>query len=260
LSRDTKLFERTAPSTYCVRSPFRKDPADADAILSAAREKIQVFQNGLSDSEEAEKDADDAERDDDSECEAADDLEVDDTSAEAKLNTNILTSKELTDSRALDSLENENCEIGEVGLTPQSNAGKSSSARLSGSSNLTSLLDAPQSIGISPNWQATINADAEDTEIDENNSGEPWVQGLIEGDYSDLTVEERLNALVALIGVAIEGNSIRVILEVGNIVVHFSCFSFSHFLYDIHLILGLAGTSGSSKCSEETNVGGSTTG
>ena len=208
LSRDTKLFERTAPSTYCVRSPFRKDPADADAILSAAREKIQVFQNGLSDSEEAEKDADDAERDEDSECDVADDPEVDDISAEAKLDSNILGSTELTDSRALDSLENENCEIDEVGLTPQSNAGKSSSARPAGSCNLTSALDAAQSIGINPNCQATINADVEDTEIDESNSGEPWVQGLIEGDYSDLTVEERLNALVALIGVAIEGNSI----------------------------------------------------
>jgi len=227
LSRDTKLFERTAPSTYCVRSPFRKDPADADAILSAAREKIQIFQNGLSDSEEAEKDADDAddaERDEDSECDAAVDPEVDDTSADAKLNMNILSSTELTDSRALDSLENENCEFDEVGLTPQSNAVKSLSARPAGSYNLTSVLDAPQSIGISPNCQATINADVKDTDIDESNSGEPWVQGLIEGDYSDLTVEERLNALVALIGVAIEGNSIRVILEVGNFLVHFMLF------------------------------------
>lgn len=52
------------------------------------------------------------------------------------------------------------------------------------------------------------------TEIDESKSGEPWVQGLTEGEYYDISVEERLNALVALIGVANEGNSIRVILEV----------------------------------------------
>lgn len=65
LSRDTKLFERTAPSTYCVKSPYRKDPADSESVLSAAREKIRAFQNVLSDSE-AEKEAEDAERDEDS--------------------------------------------------------------------------------------------------------------------------------------------------------------------------------------------------
>ncbi|KAJ6420475.1 hypothetical protein OIU84_027919 [Salix udensis] len=52
-----------------------------------------------------------------------------------------------------------------------------------------------------------------DVDIDESNPGEPWVQGLVDGEYSDLSVEERLSALVALIGVAIEGNSIRVVLE-----------------------------------------------
>lgn len=54
----------------------------------------------------------------------------------------------------------------------------------------------------------------QDVEIDERRSGETWVQGLSEGEYSDLSVEERLKALVALIGIANEGNSIRVILEV----------------------------------------------
>jgi hypothetical protein len=59
-----------------------------------------------------------------------------------------------------------------------------------------------------------VGGDAKDTEIDESNQGESWVQGLAEGDYCDLSVDERLNALVALIGVATEGNSIRAILEV----------------------------------------------
>lgn len=54
----------------------------------------------------------------------------------------------------------------------------------------------------------------QDVEIDESKTGELWVQGLTEGEYSDLSVQERLSALVALIGVANEGNSIRVILEV----------------------------------------------
>ncbi|KAG5538403.1 hypothetical protein RHGRI_019098 [Rhododendron griersonianum] len=37
-----------------------------------------------------------------------------------------------------------------------------------------------------------------DTEIDESKSGQPWVLGLTEGEYSDLSVEERLRALVAV--------------------------------------------------------------
>ncbi|KAI3833611.1 hypothetical protein MKW92_025087, partial [Papaver armeniacum] len=66
---------------------------------------------------------------------------------------------------------------------------------------------------LSPNSSGASTNDLEDAENGETNTGEPWVQGLMEGEYADLTVEERLNALVALIGVASEGNSLRVILE-----------------------------------------------
>jgi hypothetical protein len=72
VSRYTKLFERTAPSTYCIKSPYRKDSADSEAVLSTARDKIRAFQNVLSDSE-AEKEADDADRDEDSDPDDADD-------------------------------------------------------------------------------------------------------------------------------------------------------------------------------------------
>ena len=51
-------------------------------------------------------------------------------------------------------------------------------------------------------------------EIDESHVGESWVQGLMEGDYCDLSVEERLNALVVLVEAVNEGNTIRVALEV----------------------------------------------
>lgn len=54
----------------------------------------------------------------------------------------------------------------------------------------------------------------EEMEIDESQVGEPWVQGLMEGEYAELSVEERLVALVALINVVNEGNSIRLALEV----------------------------------------------
>ncbi|XP_010274901.1 PREDICTED: homeobox-DDT domain protein RLT3 isoform X2 [Nelumbo nucifera] len=47
------------------------------------------------------------------------------------------------------------------------------------------------------------------TEIDESNSGEMWVLGLMEGEYSDLSIEEKLNALVALVDLASAGSSLR---------------------------------------------------
>ncbi|OWM73841.1 hypothetical protein CDL15_Pgr018901 [Punica granatum] len=46
-------------------------------------------------------------------------------------------------------------------------------------------------------------------EIDESNPGEPWLLGLMEGEYSDLSIEEKLNALEALIDLLRAGSSIR---------------------------------------------------
>lgn len=77
LSRDTILFERTAPSTYCVRTQFRKDPEDAEEILSAAREKIRLFRSGFLDGEEADKEGDDVDREEyESEGQDVEDVEV----------------------------------------------------------------------------------------------------------------------------------------------------------------------------------------
>ena len=47
------------------------------------------------------------------------------------------------------------------------------------------------------------------TEIDESHTGEVWLLGLMEGEYSDLSIEEKLNALVALIDLLSAGSSIR---------------------------------------------------
>ncbi|KAF9618410.1 hypothetical protein IFM89_001133 [Coptis chinensis] len=48
------------------------------------------------------------------------------------------------------------------------------------------------------------------TEIDESNSGELWVLALMEGEYSDLSIEEKLDSLVALVDLTSAGSSIRV--------------------------------------------------
>ncbi|EEF44370.1 homeobox-DDT domain protein RLT2 isoform X2 [Ricinus communis] len=209
LSRDSKLFERTAPSTYCVRPAYRKDPTDAEAILSAARERIRTFTSGFVDGE----DADDAERDDDSESDVADDPDIEDLGTDLNPKTEASNSPELSKFSAKTHSENGN-EGGDVTRTPQvrlQNLGEGLSLMHSDSNNevkgVASSIDHSVDVGI------PTNIKQEDADIDESNLGEPWVQGLIEGEYSDLSVEERLNAFVALIGVAIEGNSIRVVLE-----------------------------------------------
>ncbi|XP_034701923.1 homeobox-DDT domain protein RLT2 isoform X4 [Vitis riparia] len=214
LSRDGKLFERTAPSTYCVRPAYRKDPADADAILSAAREKIQIFKSGCSDGEEA----DDVERDEDSESDVAEDPEVDDLGADPNLKKEAQNSYEADGFQSKSVSENEKETLfaeameTKVGLE---NAGEGlSSTHSEGFKEVISTgASVDQSIDVAGISNKPTNPDQEDADIDESNSGEPWVQGLMEGEYSDLSVEERLNALVALIGVAIEGNSIRIVLE-----------------------------------------------
>ncbi|CAH9112170.1 unnamed protein product [Cuscuta europaea] len=177
LSRDPLLFERVAPSTYCVRPSFRKDPANAEEIISVAREKIQRYVNGFLDGQNA----DDEERDDDSECDAADGQEGDDLGTPSDVIKNI-------------DLQNDMCAC-------LVNGKDNSSAE-------TAKEDGLDTVGIGGS-----SPGPEGAEIDESQSGEPWVQGLTEGDYSNLCVEERLNALIALISIANEGNSIRGVLE-----------------------------------------------
>ncbi|TKY60775.1 DDT domain superfamily [Spatholobus suberectus] len=47
------------------------------------------------------------------------------------------------------------------------------------------------------------------TEIDESHPGEVWLLGLMESEYSDLNIEEKLNALAALTDLLTSGSSIR---------------------------------------------------
>ncbi|XP_052203484.1 homeobox-DDT domain protein RLT1-like isoform X2 [Diospyros lotus] len=191
LSRDPVLFERTAPSTYRVRPPFRKDPADAEAILSAAREKIKRYETGFL----AGENADDVERDEDSEGEGAEGPEVDDvgtpnvnknSSSYQDVNTCSGNEKENFSDNVVFNLENESDIAG---------------------------THVDRFISAAGNNNDSCNLGHGDTEIDESKSGEPWVQGLTEGEYSELSVEERLSALVALVGIANEGICTRAVLE-----------------------------------------------
>ncbi|XP_040376666.1 homeobox-DDT domain protein RLT2-like [Oryza brachyantha] len=211
LSRDTKLFERTAPSTYCVKSPYRKDPADSEIVLSSAREKIRAFHNVLSDSD-AEKEADDAERDEDSECDDADDdPDGDDVNIDVGDGKDPLIGVKEQDGVPIMTAVNSTQRVEErVGTLTQPSA-FTKSGKVDPNPSLDTSSDSPARE--TSDYHEIAPSDAEDQEIDESNQGESWVQGLAEGDYCDLSVEERLNALVALVGIANEGNSIRAVLE-----------------------------------------------
>ena len=233
LTRDTKLFERIAPSTYRVRAAYRKDPIDAEAVLSAARKKIQIFENGVlaaEDVDDVERDDvenDEVERDEDFECEVDEDPEVDDlaTPSVAKKSPDDYNEVISFSENGKDSL------CGDVGLAVKNEFDKDVlCSPVTGSKDVfcpsASSKQCVSGVDIS-----TSNLDQENMEIDESKSGESWVQGLTEGEYSDLSVEERLRGLVALIGVANEGNTIRVVLEVNisfqvfenNVLLYFLC-------------------------------------
>ncbi|THF97876.1 hypothetical protein TEA_015817 [Camellia sinensis var. sinensis] len=165
LSRDAVLFERTAPSTYCVRPAFRKDPADAEALLAAAREKIKRFENGFLSGENA----DDVERDEDSEGEGADGPEVHDLGS-PNANKNSSNEDSTNSGNEKDNF------LDDVTLNMQNEPG-------------TAGTSVNQFIDDSGKDNVAIIPYQGDTEIDESKSGEPWVQGLTEGEYSDLSVQ-----------------------------------------------------------------------
>ncbi|XP_061344571.1 homeobox-DDT domain protein RLT1-like isoform X3 [Gastrolobium bilobum] len=201
LTRDAKLFERIAPSTYRVRSAFRKDPADAESILSEARKKIQIFENGF----QAGEDADDVAREEESESDEVDeDPEVDDL-----VNPSIAKkTSELCDDLSSNGKENL---VNDVEL--QDEFDKDMPCFPENGSKNTDCASTATGQPVACEDLNAGNLGEDNTEIDESKSGESWVKGLAEGEYSDLSVEERLNALVVLVGVANEGNSIRVVLE-----------------------------------------------
>lgn len=219
LSRDTIFFERVAPSTYCVKASFRKNPEDAERLLQAALERTRLFQSGISDAYDVEKDLEDideVEREQDSGDES-EDMEVDDVDRaldKGKVTFSLKEGKviEAGDGKAGDctgkakkqDLLDNNAGNTQIYDSRGKHALLSSLARANGS--------AEDGRERSVQLDKAV-ASVTDTEIDESHAGEPWVQGLMEGEYSDLSVEERLNALVALVEVVNEGNTVRVALE-----------------------------------------------
>ena len=195
-----------------MRAAYRKDPDDAEAILSAARERIRVFKNGFLDGEYV----DDGERDEDSESDVAEDPDIDDTEITPEKEAPGSQKVKLQNAVSLSDNGKESVPVIETPKKDFQNIGEGLSAIHSISCVKMKDVDSSvaQSVDVVGIYNNSSNFDDEDPDIDESNPGELWVQGLMEGEYSDLSVEERLNALVALIGVAVEGNSIRLVLEV----------------------------------------------
>ncbi|CAL9009448.1 unnamed protein product [Prunus brigantina] len=78
------------------------------------------------------------------------------------------------------------------------------------------------------------------TEIDESHPGEVWLLGLMEGEYSDLSIEEKLSTIVAPIDLLHASSSFR--MEVTYRIFAwtmkpFLCFYFSHY-YEVALLNG----------------------
>ncbi|KAI4374135.1 hypothetical protein MLD38_012166 [Melastoma candidum] len=210
LTRDVKLFERIAPSTYRVRGSYRKDPADAESILSEARKKIKMFENGILEGEDGDggevteemEREDDGARDEESEGDIDEDLQVDDMATISNSNNDvghfvqsnfILEPEKEFSPNHIQNLQNENEENLTASCLHDFNYPKAAAEQVA-------VCDDGDEI-------------EESTGTGETRSGESWVYGLTEGDYAHLSVQERLTALVALIGIANEGNSIRSVLE-----------------------------------------------
>ncbi|KAI3439979.1 J domain-containing protein [Psidium guajava] len=209
LTRDTKLFERIAPSTYRVRSAYRKDPADAESILAEARKKIRIFENGIlagEDADEVERE-DEGERDEEFEGDVDEDPEVDDLAPTSIANNDV---DQCSQANACPEIGKENVS-GNTNLQNEIE-GDIESCTMAGSMDVCHPSIATEHCKDAEDFCGGKD-DQESVEIDESKSGESWIRGLTEGEYSHLSVEERLNALVAIIGIANEGNSIRAVLE-----------------------------------------------
>ncbi|KAL1325259.1 hypothetical protein HN51_035339 [Arachis hypogaea] len=207
LSRDTKLFERIAPLTYCVRPAYRKDLSDAEAIFSAARERIRIFKSGYMDAGEAEEGG----REDDSESDVAEDIETDDLGAETNIKNGGFSSVEFNSETVMRIRKDTGKVSQTLGCYDHEKLDEDILSIVSEGIDMHKGISASCDIAVCSN--DVSNPNLEGMDIDESIPDESWVQGLMEGEYSDLSVEERLNALVALVNVAIEGNLIRVTLE-----------------------------------------------
>ncbi|KAH9742702.1 homeobox-ddt domain-containing protein rlt2 [Citrus sinensis] len=195
-------------------SPVEKKdapPGPASDPLSPLlpRERIRVFKSGFVDGEEADDAERDEERDEDSDSDVPEVPDVYDMDTDLNSKEETHESLEANSCGAKTPLGNREADIkgiespqGDLGNSGRGLSSKNSEDfdEIKGTRALTDYCE--DAAGISN----AATPDQTHTDINESHPGKPWVQGLTEGEYSDLSVDERL---VALIGVAIEGNCER---------------------------------------------------
>ncbi|KAH9791168.1 homeobox-ddt domain-containing protein rlt2 [Citrus sinensis] len=196
-------------------SPVEKKdapPGPASDPLSPLlpKERIRVFKRGFVDGEEADDAERDEERDEDSDSDVPEVPDVYDMDTDLNSKEETHEYLEANSCGAKTPLGNREANIkgiespqGDLGNSGRGLSSKNSEDfdEIKGTGALTDHCEGAAGISNAATPEQT------DTDIKESHPGEPWVRGLTEGEYSDLSVDARLSALVALIGVAIEGNS-----------------------------------------------------
>ncbi|KAL2328175.1 hypothetical protein Fmac_021602 [Flemingia macrophylla] len=167
LSRDAKLFERTAPSTYCVRLAYRKDPADSEAIYSAARERIRIFKSGFVNAEEA----DGSERDEDSECDMAEDPQIENLGTETNTKKESSNYEEFNPNSAMKN-RNDSVEILQTHDTCHEKVSDDLATIVA--ENFNEHKDVSSSTEIAVCNNDVVNPYVEGIDVDENIPDEPW--------------------------------------------------------------------------------------
>ena len=182
------MFVKVAPSTYAVKTSYRKDIAKRDEILKVAREEVVAREGHKEEGEEEEEEEQEEEEDGEEGMGTAggqSDEEEAEGNAEEEGDGNQCEEPKNGESVAL------NKEGGENGI-PESGSGIVACAS-------TKEVDG----GGGGGWVG-----------DAGERGEEWVWSLSADEYATLSVERRVKILTRLVEVAMESGRIRGALEV----------------------------------------------
>lgn len=183
LTKNAELFERVG-LVYRVKPCLRSDPSIVEKMLTAPTKSIQLEELCHTDRDEAIGDS------------------FDDDPLGGKFTgeslCNLSSTKILTDSSKL----NQNLYTDESGIINGSrfeNVDRVSPLSLESAEDVIALSALNESLHDVCGASSDLNGDQE--------FSESWIRELTEGEYSSLSIDRRLEALVALVGVIVEGNS-----------------------------------------------------
>ncbi|XP_020587732.1 homeobox-DDT domain protein RLT2-like isoform X2 [Phalaenopsis equestris] len=209
LSKDAELFERAGLVKYRVKHCFRKDPSIVEKVLADDTKSIQLCRITHFGKKASDENFEDLHL-------AGSDEDIGDSFTEHPLCGKFTreSSYNLVSTKVSTSLNksNKNLHTDEPGLINES--GVENVDRVS----LFFLESAEDEIALSTRNDEIIESihDVTSATGDGKSSeecSESWIRELTGGEYSSLSIEMRLEVLVALIGVVIDGNSFHVFIE-----------------------------------------------